>query len=309
MKHVQLAEFDYFFTPDGQQFNLHDAYDRWLLGFTGWGMPPIEYITQRAPQQHGETVIDFRLRPRTVQYTFRQEGCSRMDYWNNRGVLIDHLRPNRQTGFAFNTGKLRKILPDGSRRDLDVVIESGPVFAARSEDTWDEFSFTESLRFRADDPTIYDPELQSANWVIATTNNLVFPASFSIVFGASVINSTLSVTYTGTWLAYPIITMTGPLEVPIIENQTTGEKIALSYNIDPGEVVTVSLGFGQKTVVSNTNGDVFGTVTTDSDIATFHLAPAPEAPGGVNDLYAFGGGGIAGETEISVAWYTRYIGI
>ena len=96
---------------------------------------------------------------------------------------------------------------------------------------------------------------------------------------------------------------------PQILNNTTDEKIALDYNVSSGETVTIDLDYGKKTVTNNANVNLFGTLTTDSDVATFHIAPDPEAPGGVNELQVFGDEAALGETEIRIQWYVRYIGI
>src|SRR3990167_9916197 len=102
-------------------------------------MPQIEYITQRGPYQHGVTVQDYFLQPRVIQMLIRQQYCSRIKLWAGRSNILNHLRPNRQSPGQLNTGKLRKYLPDGSIRDLDVLIQEGPRFEARNL-KWDEWA-------------------------------------------------------------------------------------------------------------------------------------------------------------------------
>lgn len=333
---VQI-EYDYYLpadTPiasDGTITDWSNVYtfddrDRlFLYSFSGWGMPGIEYITQQGPFEHGQTVLDYRLQPRTIQLIHRRLGNCRNDYWSNRSLLINALRPNRQFANTFNPGRLRKILSDGSVRDLYVLIEQGPVFAPRSTYAWDEYSFQETLRFIAHDPIIFNPVIQSAIWTLESLENLIFyePVNWEnrlvfegddlnsggIWFGEASIGETLDVTYTGTWLAYPIIYITGPVDSPQINNNTTDEKIELDYDVSVGETVTINLEYGQKTVTNNASVNLIGTVTTDSDLATFHIAPDPEAPNGVNQLLVTGNDAVIGQTEIRIEWYTRYIGI
>ena len=53
-----------YITPDGVEYMLSPPV--WVLQEDGFGMPPIEYVTQRGPLQHGETVKNLFLRPRTI---------------------------------------------------------------------------------------------------------------------------------------------------------------------------------------------------------------------------------------------------
>lgn len=322
-------EFDYYAPPDvpidstgkitdfTNVYNFNNKDQLFLLSFSGWGMPPIEYITQRAPFQHGQTALDYRLQPRVIQLMHRRIGNCRNDYWNNRGDLMNLIRPNRQAANSFEPGRLRKVLPDGSIRDLFVYLQQGPVFAPRQQGVWDEYSFTETIRFIAYNPIAFDPATESAIWALTDVGNLIFFEAVNWTdrmvvpfwFGASSLSETLSITYTGTWEAFPTIIITGPLEIPRIVNITTDEKIELNYNVAVGETVTINLQFGNKTVVNNFGTNLIGTVTSDSDLATFHIAPDPEATGGVNQLQVVGGGAVIGNTEVRIEWNTQYIGI
>lgn len=303
-------------------FDDQDSF--FLRSFTGFGMPPIEYITQRGPFQYGRSVLDYRLQPRIIQLVHRRLACNRTGYWDNRSDLIDKLRPNRQFANSFEPGRLRKILPDGTVRDIKVLIERGPRFNPRSQ-MWDEYAFQETLRFIAHDPIVFDPALQNAIWALGNLENLIFfeavnwtdrlvfegDSLFSggIWFGETSLGDVLNITYTGTWLANPTILISGPLNSPQILNNTTVEKIKLDYNVSVGETVTINLEYGQKTIVNNASVNLIGTAAVDSDISTFHIAPDPEAPGGINELQVFGDGAVVGATEVKIQWNTNYIGI
>ena len=319
-------------------YKFNNGVDKLLYSFTGMGMPPLEYITQRGPYQHGQSVLDFRLQSRTIQYIHRRKGCSREDYWSNRGNLLNLIRPNRWE-CNFQQGRLRKVQPDGTVRDIMAVIEFGPRFEPRDLNVWDEWAFTEAIRFVCHDPTFFDPNLQRAVWVLSNLENLIFygaaldiptpvpdspgPPDWSdrlifegdsldsggIWFGEDSLYQILNVTYAGTWLSYPVIRLTGPISQPQIWNLTLGLKIELTYDIPAGDTVTMDLAFGNKTVIDNHGTNLIGTVTTDSTLSTFRLAPDPEATGGVNQLQVIGDDAVIGETQVTVEWYTRFIGI
>jgi hypothetical protein len=142
--------------------------------------------------------------------------CDRQGYWDNRANFLDYLRMNRYSG-AFQRGILRKILPDGSKRDLNVVIEQGPEFAARNVDEWDEWSFTETIRFIAHDPIWFDPNEIVTLFPTTLEDELVFPFTIfgddltgnGLVFGTGVVNEVTTL-YAGTWFSYPVIVIEGP---------------------------------------------------------------------------------------------------
>ena len=326
-------EFDYYIPPDCPVeddgtiaadnldliYQFNDREDKWLLSFTGMGMPPIEYIRQQGPLQHGETYLDFRLRARIVQFVHRHNGrCSRQNYWNNRGTILNFLRPNRQGVDSFGLGRLRKILPNGDMRDVGAIVQQGPAFMPRNPGVWDEWSFTETIRFVCPDPTFFDPAQETVTWTVdvvdgllfydaaTAPDHLVFPDT--ALFASGALSGSASVTYTGTWLTYPTITFTGPVTNPIIENATLGVRIALDYTLVAGEVITVTTAYGNKTIENAAGTNLIGTLTDDSDL-DFYIAPAPTAPGGVNVFNAWGGEAILGASEIAMTYHTRYIGI
>jgi len=81
---MPILELDQLITPDSQVYTFRDDQRRFTMSTSGEGLPPIEYITQRGPFQHGETVVDYRLRPRVLQMVYREKFCSRDVYWDGR---------------------------------------------------------------------------------------------------------------------------------------------------------------------------------------------------------------------------------
>lgn len=306
------SEFLTYISPDGVEYPLNTPHTpgRFVLNQTGWGTPPIDYITQRSPFQDGVTVRDFFLGPRVIQLLIRQNFCDRDGWWDGRGALLDSIRPNRQlTDTGVVRGTLRRCLPDGSLRDLRVFITEGPRFEPRRQAVWDEHSFQEVLRFIAHDPVVFDPNRIDANFPLTgVPSELVFPIDFPIEFGSGDISDTLTITYVGTWKSFPVIVITGPIDTPRIDNLTTGEKLELSADVSPGQIVTIDLSPEVKTVTDNLGANLIGSLTTDSDLQTFHIAPNPEAPLGVNQL-TLTGSNPTGSTAVQVRYFTRYFGI
>jgi hypothetical protein len=303
-----FPEYDIYIAPDGTELTFDRLSDRFLQSFEGYGMSPIKYVEQQGALQDGVTIYDYKLQKRIIQWTIRQNGCSRWDYWEKRALFLDVLRPNKHTFNNFGPGKLRKMLPTGFQRDIDVFVEFGPIFSSPSGG-WDEWGFTEAIRFVAPDPTFYDPVSGSLAVSAAIANTeLEFPITFPIEFGSSVFSATNNITYGGTWLTYPTITIVGPATAVLITNTATGERIIFNGAIRASQTVTILLQYGNKSVTNNSGDNLIGSITPDSDLATFHLAPAPEATGGVNPIYIVATG-TSGATLITLSYFTRYIGI
>lgn len=288
--------------PDGLQYRLHAPPSRVVMSEEGFGMPPLSYITDRAPFQHGDSVRTFVLETRPMQVVVLYQFCSRSEYWNGRAELIDTLRPNRVTDFD-NPGKLLYYLGNGSKRQLDVFLEAGPGFPPRDDNAWREWSFTEALRFVAHDPVWYDPTQIGVGFAGPTA--ATFPATFPITFSGYQL--TVGMTYLGTWPEYPTFVIGGPLDGPRIENLTTGQVITVAYNLPAGATMSIYLR-GQKRIVLGTGENLLSYLTPDSALTEWSLAPDPQAPGGANAIRVSGTNASVATTA-TMFYYNRYVGV
>lgn len=272
----------------------------------GFGLPPLEYVVDRAPFQHGDTVRSFHLNPRPVQLVVLHNFCSRSEYWDGRASLLDAIRPNRVTDFQTQeTGKLLYYLANGQKRQLDVLLDSGPGFAP-PQGGWREWSFTEVLRFTAHDPAWYDPAELSAVFLNAVfPTQLVFPITFPISFSA--VGGTQGVQYSGTWPEYPSFDIVGPITGLHIHNHSTDKALELLGTIPAGQTATIVL-MGIKSIVRSDGTNLLNSLSDDSDLTDFALVPDPDAPAGVNDIHVTGSG-TASTTLVTMRWHSRYIGI
>jgi len=277
-------EFDFYITPDGGDHNLHDFDSRVIMSHDGYGMPPARWLTSRGPFQHGETALDFRLRPRIFRLILRWKARSRSAYWDARLELLEVLRPNRSTDAS--PGQLRKVLPNGDIRDIDVHIHGGPTYGPEEPEQWMEWSFQQLVQLIAYDPTFYDPTQRSyAPVPVVGVGNVTLP---------------------GSWLSWPIIQLSGLITDPVITNVTLGEAITLTYANPAPRTITFDLRPGRKTVEDDLGTNLIGYVT--GDLATWRLEVDPVAAGGVNQIQIAAGWVGGGETAL-FAWYDRWIGI
>lgn len=269
---------------NGDELEIHGVSRRYTLTEENYGAPPIEYIADRGVFQHGEMLQSVWLRPRPVQLVVRWSACSRSEYWSNRSDLLDIVRPNR--GGSVAPMHIRKYLANGAVRQLDVVADSTPVFGPRDLNQWDEFAFTEALKFIAHDPTWYDPTLVEVSHA----------------------TSALCTTF-GSWPTFPVIRVTGPIANPVIANTETGESLTFTgLTLTGAQYMDIDLAYGHKTAVRDNGTNLLGYLTATSDLGTFHLAPDPESSGGDNHITLSGSGAYL-TTGIRVRWYDRFFGI
>jgi hypothetical protein len=253
--------------------------------------------------QHGETDVGFRLDPRIITLLLAMPTQTYSAYWTARASLLSILLSTSESDDIT----LRFTLDNGSVRSLDCHYVAGGGLAT-SEEANSRLQKI-PLMFSAGDPTFYNPTSTTATWTIASIAGLIFPITFPIIFGSDTIDVSETITYTGTWISYPVFTLTGPMSYAQIRNTSTSEKLMLNYAIPAGRTVTIDLGFSAKTIKDNTGLNLISYLSDDSDLATFHLAPAPEVAGGINVLTINAGSGIVGITQIEMTYYNRYIGI
>lgn len=304
---MKLVEKLQYISPDGQIYNLHVPPRKVVKTISGWGMPDYDMATNRGPYQHGETSLNLKLVPRTVDVDIRQSGCKRDEYYSIRDTILNELRPNRSDINNPTAGILKKIHWENGvkvERALNAFLSDGLIFDNPRTNTWDEFAINERLTFTALDPVIFDPNLITLT-LTSFTDMLVFPATFPIVLGT--IYNTQNITYEGTWFSYPTIEIDGPAVDFTIWNQSTDKIIRLSYNISTGETVTIDLRQDYKTVYNNYGTDLLYTVQ-ESQLGDFALEVDPIVTSGLNVVWVFLSN-YTTDTAVRIKYYTRYIGV
>lgn len=299
----QLLEHFYYISPDGEQYPVFGG-RRALMSFAGLGMPTINYITDNGPFVHGERVRGYKLDSRIIDISLYESGCKRQTRWENIGEIIDTVRMNRG-----GVGKILVVLPDWTEREIDAWILAGPGGNYQGDSGLLAFDINENLRFFAPYPIWRDPNAVTET-LTSTVTESCLPMCLPICIGSATISSTIDITYPGTFESFPTITITGPIGYPVIRNVTTGKEIALLYNVSAGEVVTIELSPGRGLVYNNYGANLIGVVNNPNDLAEFSIEPESlTVPGGVNEIYVAGSGGILGTTQIVIAYYVQYLGV
>lgn len=290
-----------FETADGLQLIMPSEVYSYEIFPGNFGIPPTNFITRQGYKQHGVTEIDYILGVRNFDIEFwRAPACSRSEYWQNRSEVIEFFRPNRGGQLTFSVNQA-----DGTRRALKCRAAPGIQFSESRENDW---NIREQLSFTAFDPIWFDPTENVLAVSSSISNDLVFPITFPIQFGASGVQFVQAVTYAGTWPSFPTLTLTGPYTSAIIINQVTGYTIYFTVPILDGETRTLDLTPGAQSLVDQNGDDAFGDLGPLSNLVNFNLRPDPEAAGGTQTIQAilYGATGASGFT---LSYFDRYIGI
>ena len=273
-----------------------------LREIDGLGMPPVRHIEEQYAQQDGATYLATWLERRIVSLAFELTNDSESDLWDAREAL-EVLMKQFAPGF-----RLQATLPNGAVRQLHLRY-LGEMTLPRTWNMGDARQVA-VLQCVAHNPVWYDPT--SVLWGYALPAGLgdwAFPLGFPKGFGAAFIDIREIRNYVGTWKAYPVIALTGPVTDCVIENETTGDKLDFTgYNLAATKTITIDLTPGVKTVTHSTDGNIVDELTTDSDLGTWHITAHPEALGGNNTIHVTGTAA-TNETKIEIRFKTKYVGI
>ena len=285
---------------DGDELTLEESYRVRMLD--GIGMPPVEHRTERGPYQDGETYLGSVLRPRVLTFDTFLTGATELSVWQCRDVMLELLLALQQ-GFHARVTR-----PDGSQRQIQLRYLAGLEMAIDHRN-WTRYQ-PAAFQAVAYNPLWYNPT--ATVWAYSLSGGVGsfgFPLGFPAGFGSTAVDVRETRQYAGTWKAHPRIHVTGPIDNLVIENETTGEKLDFTgYSLGDGESLDIDLRYGHKTVKDGAGLNLIDKLTTDSDLATWHIAAHPEAIEGDNVMRVRGTGATAA-TAISIQFFTQYGGI
>jgi hypothetical protein len=286
----------------GTTYTVSGGTYSYLVAAMGIGAPPKRNISVRGPQQHGHTITDFRYDARQIRLVYHFDKASLALADTNRDSIY-----NIWKGIEGEPVKLRVTRDDERVYTIDCectgVIDMDNDLQNRIG-TSQRFVVT----LEAGDPFWYNHEA-SAESFQASGSGLLIPLAIPLVMTGVVITESRAIVYNGSWRSYPIVTIVGSIESPVIANLTTGEKLDFTgVTIADGDSRIIDLRYGYKTVKDASGANKLADLTTDSNLATWHLAPSGEALDGINSIQITGSGGNA-NTRAILQWNERYIGI
>lgn len=268
-------------------------------GDGGFGLAPLHRITQRGTFQQGDFDTDFRLDPRVLSLPLLVMASDLSDHYQKRDAILKIFSPS-------NSAATLTITAGALVRSITVVTLGGLTFDHVPGAGYD-IRFI--VQLRAADPTWYDPtgSTVSTSSAIAGTPT-PYPKPYPVPYGVSALSGSTQISYSGSWLTYPIITATGPITGLLITNQSTGAIISVPGTIPAGRTWTFNLLYGYKTVTDDLGINQIAAITAASDLATFAILPAPGVLDGVN-IITVTGTGTTGASATNLFYFNRYVGV
>ena len=274
--------------------------DCWLVGGVGTGMAPLHILSERSPQQHGDTYRGFRLDPREIAYVVELGANTPGDLDDGRDVLYRLLTPT-DDGLS-----LRVARQNGSQRQIACRYSGG--FTGDTKDIDGELWQKIALTFSCRDPLWYDPEQVAETFgASGAAAGMAIPWLIPWKLGASSISQARTLQYPGTFETSPVVRIVGPITDAIVTDASSPGADRLDFTgttIANGAYYEVDCV--QKTVKDHTGANQISKLI-NSDLSTFALHPHPIAPGGANTIVV-GGSGISSVTQLYLSYYARYIG-
>lgn len=285
-----------------RDFGLGVNFPVYVIGTINWGNAQYKQIFTRKPYQNGDTYVGFQLEPRVFQIPIFTLATSPEDMMSRRYALSK----------VFNYGDDEVILnvtwSDGDGTYFRKI--SGHLIGGLDFDTDSEYNAIRTvLQFKANDPTWQNGYAENLpiSAVIAGTPTQ-YPKVYPVLYGDNVLNKVTAIAYDGTWDAYPIITVTGPVtNLTIVDTQ--GHTIKFNSAIPAGAVWTIDLSYGVYTVTDQDGVDQFAALDTSSNLVDWRLYAQPGFFSAGNNTISVSGSGGSGSTLVVLTYFTRYIGV
>jgi hypothetical protein len=287
------------------QFNVdnggYSGITMYLTGAVNWGIAPVTRITQRGPFQDGDTDIDYRLNPRVINLPIVVPGTSYEQFASNRENLLQMFKPGN------DTATFKQVVNEGTFYEIARSINI-KIAGATMDSSSTDFNVRAVIQLRADDPTWYNSTQNIAELTYTQFGTPTpYPKPYPVPYGAASVNNIISVTYTGTVMASPILSCVGPLtDLTIVDGG--GRIIAFTTSIPAGDTWTVDLRYGRKTIVDQNGVNKFSYLSITSDIINWGLYPDPTFSAGQN-IISVSATGTTTASHVYMYWYDRYVGI
>jgi len=302
-------------TGDGLTYNINDnTKARYLLSSTpgNWGLPPVEYVRTRSYQQDGESELAFYLQTRRFSISVGAEGCSRPNLWQLRQNLLNACRPNR-------SGQLTYVFRSGTLQYAILGRALSPNFPSGEDEEWYEWGYRDEIEIEAVQPWWYAYQQSIASGAQTVGGELTFPITFDashIYFGSGNTWGSATINYTGTWYAYPLITIHGAGDTFILTHVETGYRIAWLGSLSTGQTLTIDLrnsydalgNYLGVQIYDNTGANQFNYIDPESNLLMFRIEPDGVVSGGVN-TFVLSALNTDSNTTFSMTYNTALIGI
>lgn len=260
-----------------------------IESLTGIGEVDADIQSQTAPYQDGDQYIDTRLQPRFIALEGTISKSKLTEIKDYRQLILRTCNPK------FGMGKITLEL-DGDIKEIDAVLDGGPVFPERGQNVFQKFSITWKC------PNPYWKNLKQVSQPLkAYIGTFTLPFTLPFELG---ISESRTVLYNEGNVSTPIrIDIQGPVTNPQIINRTTGEWLRINRSIAADELLHIDTTPGQKKVEIHRNDQVysaFGYLDHDSEWITLDL--------GYNEIEHIADAG-DNTSLVSITWNSYFIGM
>jgi len=108
-------------------------------------------------------------------------------------------------------------------------------------------------------------------------------------------------------MASPILQCVGPLtNLTLVDG--AGRMIQFTSSVPAGDIWTIDLRYGKKTVVDTAGISQFASLSIYSDLINWGLYPDPTFDAGLQYL-SVSATGTTSDSKVTMFWYDRYVGI
>src|SRR5690606_3916716 len=209
------------------QLTGHPVY-RTLDAVTGWGAAPVS-ITADPHPRGGTRVRHIQPEPRTISGPVRVWGRDHRELVAAWRELARALTQTRRLG----PGRLRVTRPDGSAREIEAIYEAGFSGEPGQGHLYD----TAVLSLYCPDP--YWRDVTPRTIVRECAIGAPYLDPYPTVSSGRALGDTV-IYQDGDVEAWPVWTITGPLEQLIAINHTTGERFTLTYSLGAGDEIVIT---------------------------------------------------------------------
>ena len=171
-----------------------------------------------------------------------------------------------------------------------------------------DFTVRGVVQLRAADPTWYDID-ETTQYLSASLfgTPTPYPKPYPVPYGAGTINNITTINYLGSWASFPRIQCEGPAtDLTIVDG--LGNIIQFDDAIPPGQIWTIDLSYGKKSVVDQTGVNKFASLSINSNLVDWGLYPDPTILNGTNTI-SVSANGTDTNSEVIMYYAARYIGV
>jgi hypothetical protein len=238
-------------SADGTEYPISDNH-LIMAGSDGRFMPPVDFVEEDIPFQHGSQLREVLVRPREVDLPIYVDGTSEIDLRNQLRTLLRVLNPLK------GNGKLRITGPDGSQRELTCRYKGGMEISEKGNSKIGNLQAV-VLVLRAFDPFWYDTITKVETFTINQQATSFFPI-FPLRLSSSTVFADFTVDNSGDVETWPEWIIKGPGENIYLRNLTTGETLRLNTSLGLGESIRIDTKPFSKTVIKGNNENLFYTI-------------------------------------------------